>query len=174
MKLPRVEEIHQIDLPFEIEGMIFKKDSNFSLITSAITQPDIQLYPSFSIKGDIWRYQRGNALVEVIDGKENIHKCLEDECQRAWLINFVSVHDEIRPILGVKDKYIYEGEQFSFFGKRLNVAFLKENSKTVLFFIEIRNIYLMMLRKLESQNLESRLLRMNLQMFLHGMAPRKH
>ncbi|AWR99634.2 protein UpsX [Metallosphaera hakonensis] len=129
-----MEEIHQIDLPFEIEGMIFKKDSNFSLITSAITQPDIQLYPSFSIKGDIWRYQRGNALVEVIDGKENIHKCLEDECQRAWLINFVSVHDEIRPILGVKDKYIYEGEQFSFFGKRLNVAFLKENSKTVLFY----------------------------------------
>ncbi|MCY0849222.1 protein UpsX, partial [Sulfuracidifex metallicus] len=85
------------------------------------------------VSNNLWKFQRGNHLVEIDGEREKITKCELEECTKAWSVHYVIVDGHESPILEFKNKFIFNGEEYSSFNRRLNLSFLARRDEAVVF-----------------------------------------
>ncbi|ABP96243.1 hypothetical protein HA72_2103 [Metallosphaera sedula] len=133
MKLPEIEFAESLFVPSGIDVSFMKNDERFILLTSALVQPRIEINDKVTVSSNLWKFQRGNHLVEIDGEKEKITKCEQEECTKAWSVHYVIVDGHESPILEFKNKFIFNGEEYSSFRRMLSLSFLAKRDKAVVF-----------------------------------------
>ncbi|AEB94293.1 protein UpsX [Metallosphaera cuprina] len=133
MDLPKIDQTLPLFIPDGVESFIYKSGDSFYVLTSALVQPIIRVFPSLLIRGEVWMIQRGNTIIEIESGKEKTLNCVKKECLESQDLQFVTVKDNVMPVISKRDMFLYNGEHFSTFKRRVNISYLHRKDKTVVF-----------------------------------------
>ncbi|MCG3108041.1 hypothetical protein L3N51_00319 [Metallosphaera sp. J1] len=133
MKLPKIDLVEPLYVPDGVTISFIKDGEKFILLTSALLQPKIEIGEKVTVSNSLWKFQRGNLLVEIEGDKEKSVRCEREECSKAWSVHYVLVDNQDIPILEFKNRFIFNGEEYSLFKRRLNISYLARGDEATVF-----------------------------------------
>ncbi|QKQ99696.1 hypothetical protein GWK48_04190 [Metallosphaera tengchongensis] len=133
MKVPRLEYSSKIDIPDGLEATFRKTTDHFELLTSALIQPKIRVYPKVDVIGDYWLFQIGSSLMEIEGDTHRVIKCDTNQCNKAWGVHYVKVGSEIERIYFLNNKYVFKNDEYETLISYFGTTCLMNKGKGIIF-----------------------------------------